>query len=492
MTTYGGTLDNCRQSGLMVLVIVCILGLAGCASHSGKIQALHSSFYQGDIKAASEQTAKLLEKKRRDAILLQLDQSILNLADGQPELAEKTLREIRDRFATPDALSGVGNITTWIADDRTRRYQPDDYERLFVMVFLTLSNLLQDGDDAFAYSHQLTNLQATIESGIQERLKRFAATNETAGTPARLPTGATPNRLSSSNRNPVATASLSKPVVEFKQIALAPLVSGILAEQTHRDYYTAERFYQRALAFNPQLKTAADALQRVRTGHHSQSGNGVLHVFVAVGKGPYKVEQEEIPTSQALLIADRILSELGDHTLPPTLAPIKTSRIVVPHNRIKAVRVLVDQADQGTTEPVTDLGLIAKQQSEAKHPMEVARAIVRRVVKKSAIYAGKDALDTVNNSVADMIFNLGGILWEASESADTRCWGLLPETVQILRIELPAGRHRVQLVPVGEASSTFNESTIEIRDGQNTYLFANFPSGNRVGKIISSSDRWLK
>ena len=29
--------------------------------------------------------------------------------------------------------------------------------------------------------------------------------------------------------------------------------------------------------------------------------------------------------------------------------------------------------------------------------------------------------------------------WEASEAADTRCWGLLPDKIQVLRIELPAG-----------------------------------------------------
>ena len=32
---------------------------------------------------------------------------------------------------------------------------------------------------------------------------------------------------------------------------------------------------------------------------------------------------------------------------------------------------------------------------------------------------------------------------ELPEAADTRCWGLLPDKIQVLRIELPAGRHRV-------------------------------------------------
>jgi len=39
--------------------------------------------------------------------------------------------------------------------------------------------------------------------------------------------------------------------------------------------------------------------------------------------------------------------------------------------------------------------------------------------------------------------DLAGVAWEATESADTRCWGLLPDQIQVLRVELPAGRHEI-------------------------------------------------
>ena len=42
-------------------------------------------------------------------------------------------------------------------------------------------------------------------------------------------------------------------------------------------------------------------------------------------------------TSDALLIADRLLSAAGDHTLPPTLAPVKVPTIVVPANGKKTL-----------------------------------------------------------------------------------------------------------------------------------------------------------
>ena len=47
----------------------------------------------------------------------------------------------------------------------------------------------------------------------------------------------------------------------------------------------------------------------------------------------------------------------------------------------------------------------------------------------------------------DILMTLGGIAWEASEAPDTRCWGLLPEKIQVLRIEAPVGRRTLKLQP---------------------------------------------
>ena len=44
--------------------------------------------------------------------------------------------------------------------------------------------------------------------------------------------------------------------------------------------------------------------------------------------------------------------------------------------------------------------------------------------------------------MTSVALDIAGIAWEATEAADTRCWGLLPEKIQVLRIELPAGRHQ--------------------------------------------------
>ncbi len=149
------------------------------------------------------------------------------------------------------------------------------------------------------------------------------------------------------------------------------------------------------------------------------------------------------------------------------------------------MEVRVNDQLAGATETITDLGQIAKQQGDAKLNAEIARAVVRRIVKKSAIYASKDALGTASNGWADILLNVGGVIWEATESADTRCWGLLPEKIQVLRIEVPAGQHQITLTSNngGQPHST----TVEVTDARNSYIYANFPTKELAGEILVSN-----
>ena len=147
-----------------------------------------------------------------------------------------------------------------------------------------------------------------------------------------------------------------------------------------------------------------------------------------------------------MFIADRIISAVGEHSVPPTLAPIKVPQLVTSENRLDRILVHVDGRPVGTTETVTDVGQLAVQQYQAIYPHVLARAVARRAVKKAAVYAVKEQVDGLN-VWASLAMDAAGVVWEATESADTRCWTLLPDKIQVLRVELPAGQHRIALRP---------------------------------------------
>ncbi|MEX0714553.1 MAG: hypothetical protein WD278_19610, partial [Pirellulales bacterium] len=102
------------------------------------------------------------------------------------------------------------------------------------------------------------------------------------------------------------------------------------------------------------------------------------------------------------------------------------------------------------------------------------------------VYGVKEAADVRGDSLLNLALDVGGIAWEATEAADTRCWGLLPRSIQVVRVELPAGEHTVALQAAsrGYPRGRIYRQTVQIQDGRNTYLLANFPAAALAGKIL--------
>jgi hypothetical protein len=278
------------------------------------------------------------------------------------------------------------------------------------------------------------------------------------------------------------------PEASIPRVALGAYLHGVLREETHANYDDPQRAFAQVVSWQPDFRYGASDLRRVQSGRHSEPGNGVLYVFALVGRGPYKEEVYEEPTSAALLIADQILSATGKHTLPPTIAPVKVPRVVLAGNVVDGVLVSVDGQRRGTTEVITDVGRMAAGQHQAIYHRLVARAVVRRVLKKGMIYAGKDVMGERNGSLVNLAMDMTGVLWEATESADTRCWGLLPQTIQVVRIELAAGDHPVTLLPLGgqQLVGSGSSTDVTIEDGRNTYMLGSFPGPDLVGSILTS------
>ena len=62
-----------------------------------------------------------------------------------------------------------------------------------------------------------------------------------------------------------------------------------------------------------------------------------------------------------------------------------------------------------------------------------------------AVYIAKTSLATPKGTLSDLLFNIPSVLWEPMERADLRQWELLPETIELAQLELPAGRHILRL-----------------------------------------------
>lgn len=434
-------------NGLYLLALLTVLG---CATHAKRLSNPRGAFYANDLETASKQLLKLNEKPKNDASVIELDLAMVEFFQGDIASAEKRLRNVRDTWDHLEQKSLSEAATSYLVDDKTRAYSGEDYERLLIRVMLTLCSLMRDGVDAESYSLQTLEKQRDLFE--RARLKWDESISATYCVPP-----------------------------------IAPYLRGVLREATLSDYNEAARFYEQTELLLPDAPFVLADIARARHGVHSQPGQGVVYILTLVGRGPYKEEVTQRATQRALQVADVILSVIGEYSVPPTLAPVKVPQIVSPPKPFDLVGVEVNGVPVTTTMPITDVHRLATNSFQEKLPEIMARTIARRLVKKGAVYAAKDQLHATSD-IASLALDAAGVLWEASESADTRCWGLLPREIQILRLELPSGTHQINLEPVtsGRPAGPAATCEVDVIDGKNTYVLSYWPNLQPIGKVLVS------
>lgn len=432
-------------------ILACVV-LAGCSTYAHRVNGIRDAFYRNDLTGADKQILAGIDRKSGDADVLRLEEAMLRLASGRPADAERLLRTVRDNFDRLESAHVGETALSYLTDDQRRAYSGEDYEKVLVRAMLALSNLLHDGSDAEAYSLQ------TIDK--QEQIIASGAGKD--------------------GQNPKAN---------YQRVALAPYLRGVLREATHHDYDDAQRSYAVVASWQPDFAPAKFDVERAAHGVHSERGHGAIYVFALTGRGPHKEESAEVPSTAALLIAGEILSAVGDQSVPPNIAPVKVPRVVARRHDVQAVDVHVDGHSAGRTATITNVTSLATNQYAAIRDQVVARAVARRLVKKGIVYGAKEASEMVKGTPASFAVDLAGVAWEATESADTRCWGLLPDQIQVLRIEVPAGRHEVEIAPVLQGVSIrggVQKIRCQVGDGDNTYVLAVVPGDHVVGKLSTN------
>jgi len=456
----------------LLLIVLCGLG-SGCASHYDRVWQAREEFHAGRIDAARGAVDKQLKKHRGEADVFLLDKAMIELTSGNPREAERILRGVRDRFDEFEQVD-AGEITkSLLTDDTAKSYAGEDYEKVLIRAMLALSNLMTDGSDAGAYALQIVDKQEQIIQKVADKQKKTTDLMRSKDPDAEVDKAFVPAELA------------------YKQVALGPYIRAMLAEESPLTLDEAARARVQVANFEPDFRDASADLQRARYEKPLAPGRGVLYVFALVGRGPIKQEKEEVATQVSLLIADRVVNAFSNRAIPPTLAPVKVPYVINFPNLVDSVSVRVDGETRGTTATIVDVGAMAERQQEAYYPEIVARAVARRVLKKGVLYAAQEVTDVQQGSLMSLGVMAAGVAWEATENADTRCWALLPDTIQVLRVELPVGEHEIDLRPVGQGGTEFASSArtrVQIYDGRNTYLLGTLPKTQFVGQLISNSD----
>ena len=105
--------------------------------------------------------------------------------------------------------------------------------------------------------------------------------------------------------------------------------------------------------------------------------------------------------------------------------------------------VLTANTVSATSERVEDINDIAAKSLTDRMPTITARAVSRLVAKNLAAGAAKDRSGDVAGSYSFLVNAVIDVAAIVSEMADTRSWSLLPASIDMARLSLPAGTHNV-------------------------------------------------
>ena len=422
---------------MCIVAFVLAASSCGCARSAKTLNLARDAFAAGDFAAATETLHEISQEDPKLSSPAELDLAMIELANENPESAERRLKRLRDHFDRQPKISPLGESTALIKDDLSRPFRPAGYEQVMIRSMLSICSLVTDQVDAESYA-----LQANMK---QKELADFAESRGLIGSKS-----------------------------DFQPIALAPYLRGVLRESTHHDYDDAVRAYSLVTNLQPNFAPAAADLARASSGVHSESGNGVLHVIACVGRGPVLEESIAETTTASLAFASQILNRSDEDGNPvlPNVASVKVPRVTLPPSNVATISVGINSNTLGVTETITDVAQLAATQVQIEMPWTIARAVVRRVLKEAAVAELGDQIGLQGQAASIFRFGVGSA-WSSSEKADTRCWGMLPREIQVLRVELPAGDQLVSFTPVGFEGQPIGppkSRLVQIADGRSQFL----------------------
>jgi len=486
----------------------------GCHAWQKSHEAAVSHFSSGEIEVSREALEKSQKAFHAEKNLLELEQGILDLASGDVKHAEgrfRTMRRELEHLEQPDVAEQTASMMT---DSRAVAFSGRDFERRMVLNLALLTSILGNGQDSFAYTTQVT----TAAADRKEALAAAASHSENSANIANIDKPADDvGRARISPASFSATASAGDPASMAGQSSTAVIVaspldqplalSAYLAAAVQSETPTRLEHTERALDdigfWNPAFHRHNATASQGKFGTLCGRGNGTLHIIALVGKAPRWVSEPAEPTSAALLIADRIISITGKHTLPPTIAAVKIARpepspSVLPRGSLRCSVASAANSEPAAAPASTlifstavDLNEVAMASYHEHRDEELAAAVARRVLKKGAIYVLKETQNIHRNSWVDLGVNVAGVVWESLEKPDTRSWRMLPARIDIAHTELPAGdwTTTLNLSSYGGAGSS-QVVPVRIEDGRNTFVVCIIPEHRLTGHIlVGGADR---
>lgn len=417
-----------KNRGITSILLLLALVMAGCAGnpmrqYDGELKETVTLVKTGAIKQAVEH----LEKNNTSGVITQ-DKDILyylekgellNLgseyAAGRDSWlkADEVVRQWEDEFKTnPQKL--LGDIGSFLVNDKTRRYDGQDYEKVMLSTRLTLNHIMLGN-----YDHARIEMKKTYE---REKLietfreKEYDKLKEDA---KKQHASADLKQMKDYPMDELDTPEVSELKNGF-QNAFSHYLAGYFFEVTGEPSL-AEPGYRNALQLAPNKRIIQAGLKEAGRRKPGPRESDVLFVVESGFSPAWKSISIPIPLP---------LPQKGLIVTPLSFPVVKSvGKGFVPSSLSVAGRQL-------PVETLTNVDTMARRLLKDQMPGILLRTVIRAVVKSVAQEQANRA-----GLVAGLVTTVATVV---TEQADERSWRTLPERISVARATLPHGKQTIE------------------------------------------------
>jgi hypothetical protein len=436
--------NNFNNSTLLLLLA---LMLSGCTSTS--FSDLFTGYHQQmfEVKAAQQQgnfqqaitaipyrntsdgtySLSVLEKARLTFLAN-------DFANSQTEFAIAYSKVEEQQQAAKIQLSrGIENVGAILSNDNVTRYDIPLYEQSMLHSYQALNYLYQNDLSGALVEVRRANLvqknalitnQKTIERSQQQMAEQGISLE------------------SLSNKYPSMGMAIGQVKNGF-QNAYTFYLSAILYEAIGK-YNDAYIDYKKALEITPHNSyLQKDVWRLAKQLHMTNDVTQFEKRFPSIiTKKPFKSNQGEV----VILVEQGIIAskeEIAIHLpLFTGLSDIRFYSFALPsyQNNLRSYAPLqvTYQGESYISQEITRLQSLAAKQLEDDLPIIITRQVARVIAKEVL----RDQMEKQGGDVGNILASFYNVV---TEKADTRSWSTLPDSIHILRMQLPEGDHSFDL-----------------------------------------------
>lgn len=396
-----------------ILAIASALLLSACASYTDSAKNIRLSLYSGEAdKALDELDKSDVAKRDRDKVLYHMERGMILYTMNRYQDAAAEWGKARDKIDELYTVSVSSQAAALAISESYSEYEGEEHEQLLVTTFTAMAyfanNEPQKAIVEARKSYEVLNaLNKKDEKG---KFSRDAFTHLLAGW------------IYETRREWDAA------IVEYRNALEAAAANSSWSHAASIKLPIAQ-----ALASVAELRNRSEILTQLKKEYPGLQWNkqvelrekGEVFVIYEAGKSPLKVP--------------------ADVTLPVQGNIVRVSFPAykdLPYSSHTA-EVFLNNESVGKTTVAQDIGALAKQALADRRVRDTVRMVARVIAKDQAARAvGKNM-----GPLAQLAANIAGA---ATETADTRAWTFLPDTLQVLRIPVAAQiDNRIVIKPIG-------------------------------------------